>query len=185
MSQKANTTDVNLALATRYSITEVNNLVTPKADSVFVNSQLALKADVSALDVVNLGLTTKANQTTTYTKDETNNLLQSKSDTSVVTTALNAKANKSYVDNELALKADQSYVDTGLNLKANKTYADLQLGQKASIGYVDDKVFEGIAGVVNTAPLALDTLRELAAALNNDSNFATSVQQQFTLKADK
>ena len=132
-----------------------------------------------------LGLTTLANQTTTYTNAETNNLLQSKSNTADVTTALNAQATKSYVDNELTLKADQSYVDTGLNLKANMAYVDLQLGQKASIGYVDDKVFEGIAGVVNTAPLALDTLRELAAALNNDSNFATSVQQQFTFKADK
>ena len=100
-------------------------------------------------------------------------------------TALNAKANKTYVDTELALKADQTYVDTNLTLKANETYVDLQLGQKTSIGYVDDKVFEGIAGVVNTAPLALDTLKELAAALNNDSNFATSVQQQFTYKADK
>jgi hypothetical protein len=163
----------------------VNDLVTPKADSVFVNNQLALKADKSALDVVSLGLTTKANQTTTYTKDETNNLLQSKGNAADVTTALNAKANKSYVDNELTLKADQTYVDTGLNLKASKTYVDLQLGQKASIGYVDDKVFEGIAGVVNTAPLALDTLKELAAALNNDSNFATSVQTQFTYKADR
>ena len=66
----------SLALATKYSITQVNDLLAPKADSVFVNSQLALKADDSALDVVKLGLTTKANQTTTYTNDETNNLLQ-------------------------------------------------------------------------------------------------------------
>ena len=70
-------------------------------------------------------------------------------------------------------------------MKANETYVDLQLGQKASIEYVDDKVFEGIAGVVHTAPLALDTLRELVAALNNDSNFATSAQTEFTYKADK
>ena len=131
-----------------------------------------------------LGLTTKANQTTTYTKDETNSLLQNNSNASGVATSLSAKANETYVDTELALKADQTYVDTNLNLKANETYVDLQLGQKASIGYVDDTVFECIAGVVNTAPLALDTLRELAAALNNDSNFATSVQTQFTYKAD-
>ena len=109
--------------------------------------------------------------------------MQDKSNTSDVTTALNAKANKTYVDSELALKADQTYVDANLNLKANRTYVDSQLGQKASIGYVDDKVFEGIAGFVNAAPLALDTLRELAAAFNNDSNFATSVQAQFYLQS--
>ena len=60
-----------------------------------------MRADDAALEVVKLGLTTKANQTTTYTKDETNNLVQSKSNAADVTTALNAKANESYVDNEL------------------------------------------------------------------------------------
>ena len=93
-----------------------------------------MKADDSALGVVTLGLTTKANQTTTYTKDETNSLLQSKSNASDVATALNAKANKTYVDTELALKADQTYVDTNLNLKANETYVDLQLGQRPLLG---------------------------------------------------
>ena len=67
-----------------------------------------MKADDAALEVVKLGLTTKANQTTTYTKDETNSLLQSKSDAADVTTALNAKASDTYVDTELALKADQT-----------------------------------------------------------------------------
>ena len=70
-------------------------------------------------------------------------------------------------------------------MTANKTYVDLQLPQKTSIGYVDNNVVEGIAGVVNTAPLALDTLKERAAALNNDNNSATYVQTQFTCKADK
>ena len=41
------------------------------------------------------------------------------------------------------------------------------------------------SGIANTVPLALDTLKELVAALNNDSNFATSVQTQFTYEADK
>ena len=86
------------------------------------------------------------------------------------------KADNTFVDSELALKTTQAYVDEGLLLKANKTYVDLQLGQKASIGYVDEKVIEGIAGIVNSAPLALDALKELSQALNNDSNYATTVQ---------
>ena len=185
LSQKANTIDVNTSLATKYSIAEVNALVVPKADSAVVNAALALKADSSALEITNLGLTTKANQSTTYTKSETDSLLTFKSNTTDVTTALGFKVDKTYVDPGLALKSTQAYVDEGLLLKANKTYVDLQLGQKASIGYVDEQVIEGIAGIANSAPLALDTLKELSQALNNDSNYATTVQTQLGDKADK
>ena len=47
--------------------------------------------------------------------------------------------------------------------------------------YVDDKV----AGVVNSAPETLDTLQELATALGNDPNFATTVVTQIGKKVDK
>ena len=39
--------------------------------------------------------------------------------------------------------------------------------------------------VANSAPLALDTLKEPAQVLNNDSNYASSGQTQFGYKADK
>lgn len=47
--------------------------------------------------------------------------------------------------------------------------------------YVDNKV----AGIVNSAPETLDTLNELAAALDNDPNFATTVANQIGNKVDK
>lgn len=47
--------------------------------------------------------------------------------------------------------------------------------------YVDTKV----AGIVNSAPETLDTLNELAAALGNDKNFATTVSTQIGNKVDK
>lgn len=47
--------------------------------------------------------------------------------------------------------------------------------------YVDDKV----AGIVNSAPETLDTLQELAKALGNDPNFATTVATQIGKKVDK
>lgn len=46
--------------------------------------------------------------------------------------------------------------------------------------YVDDKV----AGLVNSAPETLDTLNELANALGNDANFATTVTNSLANKAD-
>jgi hypothetical protein len=51
----------------------------------------------------------------------------------------------------------------------------------ASVSYVDTKV----AAVVNSAPATLDTLNELAAALGDDPNFATTVSTQIGTKADK
>ena len=47
--------------------------------------------------------------------------------------------------------------------------------------YVDDKV----AGIVNSAPETLDTLQELATALGNDANFATTISTQIGKKVDK
>lgn len=47
--------------------------------------------------------------------------------------------------------------------------------------YVDGKV----AGIVNSAPETLDTLQELATALGNDANFATTVSTQIGKKVDK
>lgn len=47
--------------------------------------------------------------------------------------------------------------------------------------YVTQKISE----LVNSTPETLDTLNELAAALNNDSNFATTVITQLGTKVDK
>lgn len=47
--------------------------------------------------------------------------------------------------------------------------------------YVDDKV----ASLVNSAPETLDTINELATALGNDPNFATTVAAQIGNKVDK
>jgi hypothetical protein len=51
----------------------------------------------------------------------------------------------------------------------------------ASTTYVDNKV----AGLVDSAPGTLDTLNELAAALGDDPNFATTVATQIGNKVDK
>jgi hypothetical protein len=54
------------------------------------------------------------------------------------------------------------------------------LDDKASISYVDTSV----ANLVDTAPATLDTLNELAAALGDDPNFATTVSNQIGTKLD-
>ena len=61
---------------------------------------------------------------------------------------------------------------------ANVSGLQTALDGKASTTYVDTAV----ASVVDTAPAALDTLNELAAALGDDPNFATTVSTQIGTK---
>ena len=52
-------------------------------------------------------------------------------------------------------------------------------------GYATEQyVDQAVARIVNSAPEALDTLKELSDALNNDSNFATHVMTMLSKKAN-
>lgn len=67
----------------------------------------------------------------------------------------------------------------------NKTYVDtlvsnIDLSSYATQTYVDSAV----AGVVDSAPGTLNTLNELAAALGDDENFATTMTTALSAKAD-
>lgn len=50
---------------------------------------------------------------------------------------------------------------------------------------MDNKVNSKFAELIDSAPSTLDTLNELATALGNDPNFATTVVEQLGLKANK
>ena len=54
------------------------------------------------------------------------------------------------------------------------------LSNYATLSYVNQEV----AGIVSAAPATLDTLNELAAALNDDANFSTTVTNQIAQKAN-
>ena len=50
--------------------------------------------------------------------------------------------------------------------------------QIATTAFVKGEVDSAVSGIINSAPAALDTLNELAAALGNDPNFATTIATQ-------
>ena len=68
-------------------------------------------------------------------------------------------------------------VDGKINSKANSSdvYTKLQ---------TDSQIDSKVAALVNQAPETLDTLDELAAALGDDPNFATTVSNQIGTKLD-
>ena len=83
------------------------------------------------------------------------------------------------LDVSLGLKANsadvytQSELDTALALKANQATT-----------YTKAETDAAIAALVDSAPGTLDTLNELAAALGDDPNFATTIAAQIGAKQD-
>ena len=67
-----------------------------------------------------------------------------------------------------------------------KQYTDEAIAE-AAVGGIDIEAYvtEKIAGVIDSAPEALNTLNELAAALGDDPNFASTIATQIGNKVDK
>lgn len=78
--------------------------------------------------------------------------------------------------------------DTDLqNKKSDKTYVDIELNKRylKNEVFTKDEVLQRIKDVIGSAPEALDTLSEIATALNNDANFAGTMTKQLSGKVDK
>ncbi len=73
------------------------------------------------------------------------------------------------------------------NKKSVKTYVDAELNKRYTKDqtFTREEVLQKIKDVIGTAPEALDTLQEIAKALNNDADFAGTMTKQLTTKVDK
>ena len=136
-----------------------------------------------------IGNVTAATGSSTFNDMQINGTLNMDSGTIGTITGLSTPVNttdattKAYVDAADALK---------LNLAGGTLSGALAMGTNkitglgtptvstdaATKGYVDT----GIAAVIDAAPAALDTLNELAAALGDDANFATTVTNSIATK---
>jgi hypothetical protein len=154
---------------------------TSKADAAQAAAEATASADATAKAnaaqaaaeaTASADATTKANaalaSANSYTDDEVSDLDLS----------LKAYADQAESD---AVTSANSYTD-GREIAitaAYEAYADqAEVDAKA---YADQKVNDLIGG----APELLDTLNEIAAAINDDENFFTTVESQIALKADK
>ena len=90
------------------------------------------------------------------------------------------KYTQAEVDSALSLKADQATtyakteVDSALSLKANQATT-----------YTKTEVDAVVSGLIGDAGEALDTLGELATALDDDENFASTITTLINTKADQ
>ena len=186
--------------------TAIATLKSDKADKSEL-SDYALKSELPSLD----GYLTKTVADSLYaTIAQYNDLNQTVGD---IQTELSNKATKDELSTGLAGKLDNSAAD-GFVPKTRKvngkaldqditiTATDPNAATKDELGNVntdlqtfknnvaltyatDQDVADAVAALVDSSPAALDTLNELAAALGDDPNFATTVATQIGKKADQ
>ena len=92
---------------------------------------------------------------------------------------VSAKASTEYVDGELAKKADKVYVDGELAKKANTDYVNGELANKASIDYVDGELAK------KAAKSEVDSALELKADATDLTSEATTREQEDTKLSKK
>ena len=87
---------------------------------------------------------------------------------------------------DLTQDADNRFVTDAEKAGWNDKYTRAEVDSKDAAGLQAAKEYaaQKIAEIVDSAPEALDTLNELAAALGNDPNFATSIMALIGGKAD-
>ena len=110
--------------------------------------------------------------------------------TNDLTNALKSNYDTAYTHSQSAHAPTNAEANVQADWNVTDTSSDAYIKNKptipstdglASTTYVDGKV----AGIVNSAPETLDTLNELATALGDDPNFATTVANQIGTKVDK
>ena len=74
--------------------------------------------------------------------------------------------------------------DTTLQANIDAEESARIAGDASTLASAQSYADTAVAGIVNSAPETLDTLNELAAALGDDPNFATTISAQIGLKAD-
>lgn len=79
---------------------------------------------------------------------------------------------------------DKYYTESEINTKVTTLEGKITTAQSDAQAYAKSYTDTAVAGVLDTAPEALNTLNELAAALGDDPNFATTVMTEIGKKAN-
>ena len=141
----------------------------------------SLKANAAAASANTASLQAQA----AATSAQTATTKASEASTSANNAAVSAKAAAdkytALVNEDLTKKADLAGADFTGKVTVPTAPAGTNDAQAATTAFV----MAAIAAMVNGAPGALDTLKELATALGNDPNFATTITNLIATKLDK
>lgn len=166
------------ATAAAASATAAANSTTAAAGSAKTSSDQASAAATSAQAAANSATAAAGSASTASTK-------ASEASTSAADAAASAKAAAdkytALVNNDLPKKANLA----GADFTGKVTMPTAPAGTNNTQGATTAFVVAAIASLVNGSPAALDTLQELAKAMGNDPNFATTITNLIGTKLDK
>ncbi|NRT76290.1 hypothetical protein [Clostridium beijerinckii] len=126
----------------------------------------ATNAEKVLTDNLNTETSRAKSSENTLTINLNSEIYRAKNTESILTTNLDSEINRA--------KAKESSIDTEL---ANRYTKDKV--------YTKDEVLQKISELINNAPNVLDTFKEIADALGNDPNFATTMTTMLAGKVDK
>ena len=185
---KANSADVYLKTQT-YTKSEVDAKDSLKADTTYVNGELATKVKLS--DV--LGTISAVNKV--VTQGDVDTAIAGKADTIYVNTELAKKATIVYTDAELAKKSDITYTDSQDALKVNISDVDgtISAGNKVTTqSVVDGSISTAIAPKANKTEVDADLATKVSysdtispVTVDNKVVTASELNTGLDLKADK
>ncbi len=111
-----------------------------------------------------------------YTKEESNTLFQAKS------TSLTSISNLAVNTDHVIIGQNTEWVTESIESVIGRVTIDAATIEGQNAAYFTSYVDSAIATLVDSSPETLDTLNELATALGNDPNFATTISNQLGLK---
>jgi hypothetical protein len=167
--------------ADAFLLARANHTGTQTADTIVDGTTNKAFTATQAAKLLGIAANATANQTDSYLLARANHTGTQSADTIV-----DGSTNK-------VLTAAQSTKLTGIQTGATANQTDAYLLARANhtgtqtVSTISDftsAVNAIVANTVGAAPAALDTLKELADALGNDANFATTVTNQLALKAN-
>ena len=210
LNSKANITYVDASLNLKPRFSQVDASLNLKPNFSQVDASLNLKTSFTYVDA-SLNLKPRFSQVdaslnlkTSFTYVDAS--LNLKPSFTYVDASLNLKPSFTYVDTSLNTKPNFTYVDASLNTKPNFSQVDASLNLKAALvsptftgtpsaptpSYDNSSnqiattsfVQSRISTIINSAPAALDTLTQLSAALNNDTDYAVTITNGLSQKAN-
>ena len=133
-----------------------------------VNNEIARAKSEEGKITTNLSneVTRATNKENAITTNLNNEIARAKSEEGKITTNLNNEITRA--------KSEEGKINTALNNIYTKTET-----------FSKSEVTQKIKDIVGAAPAALDTLQEIAKSLNNDSDFAGTITNELSKKANK
>ncbi|MGN2337594.1 hypothetical protein ACTFIN_05640 [Clostridium cagae] len=186
LGSNIDTTNINLANEVNRS-KEAEQIISNNLANEIDRAKAAEKVLTDNVSIINTNLDNEVKRATGAEKVLTDNLnieiSRSKTKENNVEENINSYKNSNNIEiqklkeKDIDLqnkKSDLSYVNSELNKRYTKDQT-----------FTREEVLQKIKDIIGTAPEALDTLQEIAKALNNDADFAGTITKQLTTKVDK